>query len=197
MDLRTRTDVLDTLFNEARTHHHWLEKPVNDDLLKQIYDLAKMGPTSANCNPMRLIFVKTKEAKERLSMALDKGNIPQTMAAPVTAIVAYDMAFYKDMPRLFAHNPTAKSWFEGKPDFIKETAFRNGSLQGGYFILAARACRLDCGPMSGFDNKKVDELFFSGTSYQSNFLCNLGYGDSTKIHPRDYRYEFNETCKIV
>jgi len=197
MDLRSHTEVLDTLFNKARTHHNWLDKPVTDDVLKQVYDLAKMGPTSANCNPMRVVFIKSKEEKERLKMALAEGNIPHTMAAPVTAIVAHDMEFYKEMPRLFPHNPTAKSWFEGKPDFIQETAFRNGSLQGGYFILAARACGLDCGPMSGFDNKKLDELFFAGSPYKSNFLCNLGYGDITKVYPRGYRYEFDEACKIV
>lgn len=197
MDLRSQNDVLDTLFYKARTSHHWLDKPVDDELLKQIYTMAKMGPTSANCSPMRLVFIKSKTEKERLKLALDESNSHQTMAAPVTAIIAYDLEFYKYLPRLFSHNQEAKSWFEGKPEAIQTNAFRNGSLQGGYFILAARACGLDCGPMSGFDNKKLDELFFTGTSYRSNFLCNLGYGDPAKLHSRDDRFTFDEACKIV
>ncbi len=188
--------ALDVLFNNARTHSAWLDKKVDPALLRQLYDLVKMAPTSANCQPLRVVFVTSKEAKEKLKPTLDGGNVEKTMTAPVTAILGMDMEFYEQMPKLFPHTD-AKSWFVGKPAYIESTAFRNSSLQGGYFILAARALGLDCGPMSGFNNAKVDELFFAGTKIKSNFLCNLGYGDASKLHPRSPRPSFDEFCKVV
>ena len=187
---------LDTLFNEARTHSYWEDKPVSDEILQQAYDLTKMAPTSANCQPLRIAFVKSPEAKEKLKECLAEGNIEKTMSAPVTAIIAHDMEFYEKLPELYPHTD-ARSWFAGKQDAIQSTAFRNGTLQGGYFILAARAVGLDCGPMSGFNNEKCDELFFSGTNYKSNFLCNLGYGDASKLHGRSPRPSFDDMCKIL
>lgn len=187
--------ALDTLFRTARTHNGWQAKPVDDALLKQVYELAKWGPTSANCSPMRIVFVKSQAAKERLKPLLMPGNVDKTMSAPVTAIIGHDMKFYEHLPKLFPH-ADAKSWFVGKDAFIASSAFRNGSLQGAYFMLAARALGLDCGPMSGFDNDKVDAEFFKGTEVKSNFLCNLGYGDESKLFPRSPRFEFNEACKI-
>ncbi|MBN8530863.1 MAG: malonic semialdehyde reductase [Alphaproteobacteria bacterium] len=190
-------DALDQIFNEARTHSFWLDRQVDDALLEQVYDLAKMAPTSANCQPMRVVFVKSKEAKEKLKPLLDAGNVEKTMSAPVTAIIGHDLEFYEKLSVLFPHAPDARSWFAGREEVIKTTAFRNGSLQGGYFILAARTLGLDCGPMSGFNNAKVDEAFFSGTKIKSNFLVNLGYGDASKLHPRSPRPAFAEMCKIV
>ena len=186
---------LDVLFRKARTHISWLDKPVSDDQLRQIYDLMKWGPTSANCLPARILFLRTREAKERLRPALSPNNVDKTMAAPVTAILAYDLKFFEHLPRLFPNNPTAREWF-ANPQFAETTAFRNGSLQGGYFILAARAQGLDCGPMSGFDNAKVDAEFFPST-VKSNFLCNLGYGDHSKLFQRNPRLEFDEACKLL
>jgi len=187
---------LDILFRNARTHNGWQDRPVEDALLKQVHDLCKWGPTSANCSPMRVVFVKSKEAKERLKPCLDGGNVEKTMKAPVTAIIANDMEFYNQLPKLFPH-ADAKSWFIGNEELIKTTAFRNGSLQGAYFMLAARALGLDCGPMSGFKNAKVDAEFFSGTAVKSNFLCNLGYGDASKLFPRSPRLGFDEACRII
>jgi 3-hydroxypropanoate dehydrogenase len=193
----TNSDDLDLIFRKARTHNVWLNKPVDDALLRQAYDLAKMGPTSANMCPMRIVFVKSKEVKERLKPALHAGNVDKTMAAAVTAIIAMDIHFFEELPRLFPH-ADAKGWFKDLPEPILEyTALRNGSLQGAYFILAARALGLDCGPMSGFDNAKVDAEFFAGTTIKSNFLCNLGYGDASKLYPRSPRLSFDEACKIV
>lgn len=190
--------ALDLMFVNARTHSVWLGQPVPDALLQQAYDLMKWGPTSANCCPARIVFVKSKEAKEKLKVCLDKGNVDKTMAAPVTAIFAHDMEFYEKLAtKLSPHNLKTREWFAGKPEKIKDTAFRNGSLQGGYFILAARALGLDCGPMSGFDNAKVDEAFFAGTPIKSNFLINLGYGDASKLYPRAPRLDFNEACNIA
>lgn len=186
--------TLDVLFNEARTHNVWLDKPVSDDLLKQVYDLTKMAPSSANSQPLRIVFVKSKEAKEKLKPFLDAGNVDKTMSAPVTAILAYDLDFATHMPQLFPHAKGAENWFKGNEEPV---AFRNSSIQGGYFILAARSLGLDCGPMSGFNNAKVDEAFFAGTKWKSNFLCNLGHGDVSKLHPRSPRPEFNDFCKIV
>jgi len=187
---------LNVIFHQARTHHAWLNKPVDDALLRQVYELAKFGPTSANMSPMRVVFVKSKEAKERLRPALQPGNVDKTMAAPVTAIIAMDLRFYEHLPRLFPH-ADAKAWFQPLPDNVLEyMALRNSSLQGGYFMIAARALGLDCGPMSGFDNAKVDATFFAGTSIKSNFLCNLGYGDVAKLHPRAPRLSFEEACRI-
>jgi 3-hydroxypropanoate dehydrogenase len=188
---------LDVILRDARSHSHWQDKPVDDALLQQVYDLAKMGPTSANCCPMRLIFVKSKEAKEKLKPTLDAGNVEKSMTAPVVAIIGHDMEFYEQLPKLFPHNQTARSWFAGKPEAIQTTAFRNGSLQGAYLMLAARALGLDCGPMSGFNNAKIDAAFFAGTPVKSNFICALGYGDASKLFPRSPRLAFNEACKIV
>jgi 3-hydroxypropanoate dehydrogenase len=188
---------LDLIFRRARTHNVWLDKPVEDDLLKQIYDLARMGPTSANMCPLRIVFVKSPEAKERLKPALNAGNVDKTMKAPVTAIIGMDIHFYEKLPQLFPH-ADAKSWFKDLPENVLEyTALRNGSLQGAYFMLAARALGLDCGPMSGFDNAKVDQAFFAGTTIKSNFLCNLGHGDASKLHPRSPRLSFEEACKVI
>src|SRR5438132_8245546 len=190
-------DGLDLIFRNARTHNSWLDKPVEDALLRQVYDLAKMGPTSANMCPMRVVFVKSREAKERLKPALDQGNVDKTMKAPVTAIIAMDIHFYEKLPTLFPH-ADARAWFKDLPENVLEyVALRNGSLQGAYFMLAARALGLDCGPMSGFNNAKVDAEFFAGTTVKSNFLCSLGYGDASKLFPRSPRLSFEEACKFV
>ena len=191
------SDGLDLIFRKARTHSAWRDKSVDDDLLRQVYELARTGPTSANMCPMRVVFVKTSQAKERLKPALDAGNVAKTMAAPVTAIVGMDTHFYEQLPKLFPH-ADAKSWFKDLPEHVLEyIALRNSSLQGAYFMLAARALGLDCGPMSGFDNAKVDAEFFAGSTVKSNFLCNLGYGDPAKLHPRSPRLDFEESCKLV
>ncbi|QLH38365.1 MAG: malonic semialdehyde reductase [Defluviicoccus sp.] len=184
------------LFREARTHSVWLDRPVSEDLLRHVWDLARMGPTSVNCSPARIVFVISPAAKEKLCPALAPGNADKTMAAPATAIIGYDMAFYDRLPELYPHTD-ARAWFVGNEPLIETTAFRNGTLQAGYLILAARALGLDCGPMSGFDNTRVDEAFFAGTSIRSNFLCNLGYGDSDKLRPRGPRLAFEEACQIV
>ncbi len=189
-------ESLDVMYRDARTHTAWLDKPVDDALLRRAYDLAKMGPTSANMCPMRIVFVKSPAAKEKLKPALDPGNVEKTMKAPVTAIVAMDIHFYEELPKLFPH-ANAKAWFDKLPDNVLEyAALRNSSLQGAYFMLAARAVGLDCGPMSGFDNAKVDAAFFAGTTIKSNFLCNLGYGDASKLYPRSPRLTFEEACHI-
>lgn len=188
--------ALETLFRQARTYTAWQDREVSDVILRALYDLMKWGPTSANCCPGRFVFVKSREEKERLKPCLMEGNVEQTMSAPVTAIIAYDMKFYEHMPRLFPHTD-AKSWFVGKPDYIQETAFRNGSLQGAYLILAARALGLDCGPMSGFKKKAVKDAFFPGEDVEPNFLCNIGYGDSSALYPRGPRFDFGEVCKII
>jgi len=205
-------DACNTLFREARTHSAWLGRPVEDTLLHQIYDLMKWGPTSANCCPARILFLCTKEAKERLRPALMPGNIDKTMRAPVTAILANDSKFYELLPRLFPAVPAMKEMFVKSSALAESTAMRNGSLQGAYFMLAARSLGLDCGPMSGFDNEKVDREFFpasapissgqAGTfiaagAIKSNFLCNLGYGDVTQLHPRGPRLAFAEACQIL
>lgn len=189
--------ALDLIFRKARTHNFWLEKPVDDALLQQVYDLAKWGATSANMCPLRIVFVKSKQAKEKLKPCLDAGNVDKTMTAPVTAILGYDLKFYEHMGKLFPHNPGARGWFEGNQPLIETSAFRNGTLQAAYFILAAHALGLDCGAMSGFKNAKVDELFFAGTAVKSNFLVNIGYGDEAKLFPRSPRFAFEEVCKIV
>jgi 3-hydroxypropanoate dehydrogenase len=188
---------LNLIFREARTHSSWLDKPVDDALLAQVYDLAKMGPTSANMCPMRIIFVKSTAAKEKLKPALNEGNVAKTMAAPVTAIIGMEVRFYEELPKLFPH-ADAKAWFKDLPANVLEyMALRNGSLQGAYFMLAARSLGLDCGPMSGFDNAKVDAAFFAGTTVKSNFLCNLGHGDAAKLFPRSPRLDFAKACQIV
>ncbi|HPC84328.1 MAG TPA: malonic semialdehyde reductase [Thermoanaerobaculaceae bacterium] len=196
--MRTMTyeQALDLMFREARTHRSWLDRPVSDETLRQVWELAKMGPTSTNCLPLRVLFVRSPEAKARLRPCLDPGNVPPTMAAPVTAILAHDLEFFEQLPRLVLHTD-ARSWFVGKPELVETTAFRNGTLQAAYFILAARAVGLDCGPMSGFDNAAVDREFFAGTAIRSNFLCNLGYGDPSKLFPRAPRLGFDEVARII
>ena len=191
------SEALDLLFRQARTHNVWLDQPVPDDLLRQIYDLMKWGPTSANSSPARIFFLRTPQAKERLRPALMAANVDKTMQAPVTAILAYDLKFYEHVPKLFPHNPGMREKFSSSPELIQATAFRNGTLQGGYFVMAARALGLDCGPMSGFDNAKVDVEFFGSSSLRSNFLCNLGYGDHSKLLPRNPRLEFDEACRLL
>jgi len=186
---------LDRIFRSARTYNGFGDKPVTDETLRQIYDLLKWGPTSANSSPGRFVFVKGKAAKEKLRPALSEGNLNKTMAAPVTAIVAYDTEFYETLPTLFPHTD-ARSWFAGKAALIESTAFRNGTLQGAYMIIAARALGLDCGPMSGFDNARVDAAFFPDGKWKSNFLCNLGYGDPASVKPRNPRLSFEEACRI-
>jgi 3-hydroxypropanoate dehydrogenase len=189
--------ALDQLFDSARTFNNWQSRPVEDELLTRVYNSMRMGPTSANCSPARIVFVRSQEAKEKLRPALSAGNLNKTMAAPVTAIIGYDMHFYEKLGQLFPHEPTARSWFDKDEATAFSAAFRNGTLQGAYLMLAARAYGLDCGPMSGFDNAKVDELFFAGTAIKSNFLCNLGYGDPAKMFPRSPRLAFDEACSIV
>jgi 3-hydroxypropanoate dehydrogenase len=184
-------EALDVIFRAARTHRHWLDKPVSPALLMAIYDLMRWGPTSGNTNPGRIVFVTSPEAKERLKPHLDAGNVEKTMTAPVTAILGYDFDFPRHMQKL---NPRAGAFADAAANQV--TAFRNGSLQGAYFIIAARALGLDCGPMSGFDNAGVDREFFAGTAVKSNFLCNLGYGDPAKLYPRGARLSFDEACRI-
>lgn len=187
---------LETLFTEARTYNSWQDKPVSEELLVEIWDLVKMAPTSANCSPARVVFVRSDNAKEKLKTCLADGNVDKTMAAPVTAIIGYDMTFHEKLPTLFPHTD-AKSWFVGNDDLIAETAFRNGSLQGAYLIMAARALGLDCGPMSGFDKDKVDAAFFAGTEIKSNFLCNIGYGSAQGLFPRAPRLPFADACLVA
>ena len=187
---------LDIIFRNARTYSTWTDKIVSTELLKKVYDLAKMGATSANCSPMRVIFVQSAAAKEKLKLCLAEGNVAKTMAAPVTALIAADDEFYNKLPTLFPH-ADAKSWFVGNDELIKATSFRNSTLQGAYLMLAARACGLDCGPMSGFNNQLLDDTFFKGTKYKSNFICNLGYGDEKGLFPRSPRFDFDEVCKII
>ena len=189
-------DALDQLFREARTHNAWLPKPVDDALLRHVFALAVMGPTSANSSPGRFVFVKTAEAKAKLKPALAPGNVDKTMAAPVTVIVGMDLAFYEQLPKLFPQ-ADARSWFAGNEEAIRSTAQRNSSLQGAYLTMAARALGLDAGPMSGFDSAKVDEAFFAGTTIKSNFLINLGYGDRSKLHARNPRLSFEEAARIA
>ena len=188
--------ALDQLFYEARTHKKWLNMPVSDELLDKAWELARMGPTSGNSSPVRIVFVRSAEAKERLRPLLDRGNIEQTMAAPATAIIGHDMAFYEKLPKLHPHGD-ARSWFVGNPALIEATAFRNGSLQGAYLIMACRALGLDCGPMSGFDAAQAEAEFFPEKGVTVNFLCNIGYGDKKDLHPRAPRLEFDEACEIV
>ena len=188
--------ALDQLFRTARTHNE-IGGEVGDELLHQLYDLLKWGPTTANTCPARFVFVKSAEAKAKLGPALDEGNYRKTMAAPVTVIVAYDMAFFEKLPYLFPHTD-AKGWFDGKSEAdLRTICLRNGSLQGAYLLLAARSLGLDCGPMSGFDNARVDEAFFAGTTWKSNFLVNLGYGDVAQLFPRSPRLAFDEAARIV
>jgi 3-hydroxypropanoate dehydrogenase len=194
--VKLNDEALDLLFRKARTHNAWQDRPVTDQTLHELYDLMKMGPTSANSSPARIVFVRSAEAKAKLLTAVAPGNTEKTKTAPVTAIIAQDLEFYEKLPKLFPH-ADAKSWFAGNQKLIQETASRNAILQGAYLILAARALGVDAGPMSGFDNAKVDELFFAGTSWKSNFLLNLGHGDEQKLFPRSPRLSFEEACKII
>jgi 3-hydroxypropanoate dehydrogenase len=203
--------TLDILFREARTYTKWLPRPVSDDTLRQLYDLVKWGPTSANASPARFAFLRSKEAKERLRPALAPLNVEKTMSAPVTVIVAYDTRFYEHLGKLFPIGPGMRKMFESSPDVTETTAKRNSSLQGAYLILAARSLGLDCGPMSGFDNAKVDEAFFAAGQpcfgcdqeffpeghVKSDFLCNLGYGDPAALQPRLPRLDFAEACSLL
>jgi len=190
---------LDLIFRAARTYNGFLPRPVDDATLKRLYDIAKWGPTSGNCCPMRVVFVRSPEAKAKLGPSLSTGNYAKTMAAPVTAVIAYDSRFYEHLARLFPHDLTAITWFTGpgKEQVATTTAFRNGTLQGAYLMIAARACGLDCGPMSGFDNAKVDAAFFADGRFKSNFLCNLGYGDKASLFARSPRLEFEEACRVA
>jgi 3-hydroxypropanoate dehydrogenase len=211
MGERVDGSAMDILFRTARSHVAWQPRPVTDETLRELYDLLKWAPTSANSSPARFAFLRSKEAKERLRPALAPLNVEKTMTAPVTVIVAYDLKFYEQLPKLFPHNTGMVKMFQGNSELAEVTAKRNCSLQGAYLILAARALGLDCGPMSGFDNAKVDEEFFAAGQpcfgceqeffpeghVKSNFLCNLGYGDPSKVHPRLERLPFNEACSVL
>jgi 3-hydroxypropanoate dehydrogenase len=191
-------ECLDTIFRKARTHNA-LSGEVTDAQLRQIWDIVKMGPTTGNSQPARILFLRSREAKERLKPHLSPGNQEKTMSSPVTAIIAYDTMFYEQLPRTFPHNPAMKNAYTGedKKQHVETTALRNSSLQGAYFIIAARALGIDTGPMSGFNNAGVDKEFFTGTTWKSNFLCNLGTGDWSKVFNRNPRLEFDEVCKII
>jgi 3-hydroxypropanoate dehydrogenase len=196
--MRVADMALDVLFRKARSQNGWQDTSVSESQLRRLYDLMKWGPTSANTSPARFIFVRSHEAKARLLTHLVSGNVEKTRTAPVTAIIGYDLHFYDKMPFLFPHDQAARSWFSGEDleHHATETAFRNGTLQGAYLILAARALGLDCGPMSGFDAEGVDREFWRGTSVKTNFLCNLGCGDAAKLFPRHPRLTFDEVCMI-
>lgn len=195
----TTSTTTNIIFEQARSQNGWLDRPVSDSQLRELYELLKWGPTSVNCCPARFVFIRTAEARAKLKPALAPGNVEKTLSAPVVAIVGYDTRFYEHLPKLFPHNPAVKEWFEGeeKREFANVTAFRNGTLQGAYLIAAARALGLDCGPMSGFNNADVDALFFAGTSVKSNFLCGLGYGDPTKVFARLPRLAFEGACSFA
>ncbi|MGX1198056.1 malonic semialdehyde reductase [Parvibaculum sp. MBR-TMA-1.3b-4.2] len=197
MSGKLNDEALDLIFREARTHNAWQDKPVTDEQLKEIYDLFKWGPTSANMSPARIVFVKSDEEKERLLPALMEGNREKTRQAPATAIIGHDVKFYERLPELFPHAPDAKTWFNWSDEWAEMNAFRNGSLQGAYFMIAARALGLDCGPMSGFDMDAVNELYFKGTDVKVNFICNIGYGDPAGLFERSPRLPFDDACKIV
>src|SRR6185312_7911552 len=188
---------LDQLFREARSHNAWRDEPISDETLRVLYDLLKFGPTSANSSPARFVFIRTKEGKEKLAPALSSGNMQKTMAAPVTVIVAYDPRFHEKLPKLFPHNPDAASWFTSNGSLAATTAFRNGTLQGAYLMLAARALGLDVGGMSGFDNAKVDEAFLADRGWRSNFLVNIGRGDPAGLFNRSPRLDFDEACVLA
>lgn len=209
--MRMNDEGLDLIFRNARTHAAWLDRPVTDETLKKIYDLAKLGPTSANAGPARFLFLRSAASKERLRPALAPGNVEKTMAAPVTVVIAYDLKFYEKLPKLFPRNPAIAKSFADNPQLVETTAKRNSTLQGAYLMLAARALGLDCGPMSGFDNAKVDDAFFGAGRecegcdqeffpeghVRSNFLCNLGHGDPSRLRPRSPRLAFDEACSIL
>jgi len=189
-------EALDIVFRAARSQNKWLDKPVSPALLMAVYDLMRLGPTSANCSPARIVFLVSRESKERIKPHLLPSNIEKTMTAPAVAVIGHDLDFPQYLPRLFPHNPGAKDWFHD-PKLRETTAFRNGTLQGAYFIVAARALGLDCGPMSGFNNEAIDKEFFAGTNVKSNFICGVGYGDPSGVFPRSPRLSFDEACKIL
>lgn len=200
-DLRARIDrlsddAIDLILRDARSHYAWTDKPIPDGLLEEIYDITINGATSMNTLPARFVFVKTPEGKERLAKSLKPANVGKMMGAPVTAIIAYDMEFWKELPFLFPHEDR-RHMFDGKPDYIADTAYRNGTLQGAYFMIAARAVGLDVGAMSGFSNATVDEEFFAGTTLKSNFLCNIGYADETALFQKLPRFEFDQVCSYA
>lgn len=188
--------TLEQLFTEARTQNGYLDEPLPDAKLRELYDLVKWGPTAANCTPARFAFVRSAEARQRLLACMNPGNVAKVTQAPVTVIVGMDMAFYEQLPRLFPH-VDARSWFAGKPQAIESTALRNSSLQGGYLIMAARALGLDCGPMSGFNAEKIDAAFWAGTEVKTNFVCTLGRGDPSKVLKRNPRLAFEEACSLL
>ena len=188
--------ALATLFGGARSHYHWADQPVSDDELRQVFALLRDGPTSANCSPARFMFLRTPEAQARLRPFLSQGNVESVMGAPVTCIVAHDPQFYEHLPRLWPHGD-ARSWYAGNAGLAADTAYRNGTLQGAYLIMACRAVGLDCGPMSGFDNARLDSEFMAATGWRSNFLVCIGHGDASKLQPRDPRFEFDEACRLL
>jgi 3-hydroxypropanoate dehydrogenase len=188
---------IDLLFREARSQNGWLDRPVSDAQLRELYEIMKYGPTSMNTSPARIVFLHTPQARERLIPALSPGNVDKTRAAPVCAIVAHDLEFYRQLPKLFPHKQDAATIFEGKQELIESTAFRNGTLQGAYLIMAARALGLDCGPMSGFDAQKVNQEFFPGGDFKVNFLCNIGYGNRSKVLGRLPRLAFEDACELL
>ena len=190
-------EALDIIFRNAHTQNKWQDKPVSNAHLMALYDLMRLGPTAANCSPARILFLTSQAAKERLKPLLSPGNQDKTMTAPAVAIIGMDLDFPEKLPYLFPNNPKMKDLFAGKADMTHAVAFRNSSLQGGYFIVAARALGLDCGPMSGFDNAGVDKEFFAGTNVKSNFICAIGYGDPAGVFPRNPRLSFDEACKIL
>jgi len=189
--------ALDQLFREARSFSHWTGEPVSDETIKAAYDLARMGPTAANGSPARFIFLKSDAAKERLKPHLMPNNVDKVMSSAFTVIVAHDVEFYEKIPQLFPHNPGARDWYSWSAEHAEKNAFRNGSLQGAYLMLAARAMGLDCGPMSGFGNDGVDEEFFAGTTWRSNFICAMGHGDRASLHDRSPRLSFDEACQLL
>lgn len=188
--------ALDQIFRTARTQNAWLDKPISPTLLQAVYDLARMGPTSANCSPARFVFLTTPEAKEKLKPFLLPGNVNKVLTAPATVIIGHDLTFYENLPRLFPHTD-ARAWFVGNEKLAETTAFRNGTLQGAYFMMAARSLGLDCGPMSGFDNAGVDKAFFDNGPVKSNFICALGHGDPKALFPRSPRLSFEEACQVL
>ena len=188
---------LDILFRSARSQNGWTDTPVSEVQVQALYDLMRWGPTSANCSPARFVFVQSTEAKAKLVTCVSEGNADKIKAAPVTVIIGHDLKFYDKIPELFPHMPSAREWFSGNESHAATTAFRNGTLQGAYLMIAARAVGLDCGPMSGFDHAKVDTAFFEGTNIKSNFICGLGHGDVSKVFPRLPRLGFDEACKII
>jgi 3-hydroxypropanoate dehydrogenase len=194
--MKLESHVIETLFTQARTQNKWTSEPVTDGELHELFDILKMGPTSANCSPARFVFIRTQEGKEKLKPALSAGNLDKTMSAPVTVIVAHDPKFYDHLPKLFPH-VDAKAWFAHNEALASETAFRNGTMQAAYLIIAARALGIDSGAMSGFDKTKVDEAFFAESGFKSNLLINLGHGDAEGLFPRSPRFTFDEACTLA